>query len=141
MNLLLRLLFLNLTTYGLVIENIVNGSAQIAYKLYKDCNSEEVYSVCLKKKFITALDRLGQIENVPLFTGINLVRNPLVGWNYSVVNSKELDQNLPRAIDAKEDALTLVLMDKLFKYIGSRNIEIIFPRYDIKEFVDEGNCN
>lgn len=139
MNLLLRLLFLILTTYGYVVENIVNASAEIAYRLYKDCSNEEVYSVCFKKKLITALERLGRIENVSLISGINLVRNPTVGWNHSEVNSNVLEQNLPRALDAKEDALSLMLLDTFFKYVGSRNMEISLPSFDVNVLIEEGN--
>lgn len=139
MKLPLFVLFFGATAYALAEEEFADSSARIAYKLYDECTNDVGFSVCLKKKAITVLDRLGRMENVSLGIGINVVSKPDANCNETAVTEKELEQQLPRALDAKEDALSYMLMDKLFKYIGSRNVEISLPKFDAQELVEEGN--
>lgn len=138
MKLILCVLFLCATTYGLAEEGVADESARIAFKLYNDCTNDVGFSVCLKKKAITFLDRLGRMENVSVATGINIVRKPTANNNESVLTENELEQNLPRALDAREDALSVMLLDKLFSYMGSRNVEVSLPKFEVQEFVEEG---
>lgn len=139
MKLLLCVLFLSATAYGLAEEDVADESARIAFKLYNDCTNDIGFSVCLKKKAITLLDRLGRMENVSVTTGINIVRKPAAISNESAaLTENDLEQNLPRALDAKEDALSVMLVDKLFNYIGSRNVEVSLPKFEAQALVEEG---
>lgn len=119
-------------------EELADSSARIAIKLYNDCNNDVGFSVCLKKKAISLLDRLGRMENVSLGAGINIVQRPDANCNESAVSEKDMEDNLPRALDAKEDALSYMLMDKLFNYVGSRRVELSLPKLDASELVEEG---
>lgn len=139
MKLILCVLFLCSTAYGVAEEEFADSSARIAYKIYEDCTKDVGLSVCLKKKAITFLDRLGRMENVSLATGINIVIKPTANCNDSAVTENELEKTLPRAIDAKEDALSYMLMDKLFKFVGSRNLEVSLPKFEVQELVEEGD--
>lgn len=138
MKLILCVLFLCATAYGVAEEEFADSSARIAFKIYKDCTNDVGFSVCLKKKAITFLDRIGRMENVSIATGINVVRKPNENCNDSAVTEADLEQTLPRALDAKEDALSYMLMDKLFKYVGSRSVEVSLPKFEIQELVEEG---
>lgn len=138
MKFFLCILLLGTTAYGIVEEEFADDSARIAYRLYNDCSKDVGFSVCLKKKAITFLDRMGRMENVSLVSGINIVRNPAAECNDSVVNETDLEQTLPRALDAKEDALSVMLLDKLSNYVGSRTVEVSLPKFDVKGLVEEG---
>lgn len=119
-------------------EDTFSNSARVAFKLYEDCRSDVSLSVCFKKKAITFLDRLGRMENITLGTRIKILRRIDAEYNDTVVGDKELEQNLPREIDDKEDELTYTLMDKLFKYLGSRKLEISLPKLSAEGMVREG---
>lgn len=138
MKLILCVLILSVIASVIADEELADSSARIAYKLYNDCSNEVGYSVCFKKKVITLLDRLGRMENVSLGIGINIVKKPYANSNESIMTEKDLDDTLPRAVDAKEDALSYMLLDKLFKYVGSRNLEVSLPKFDTQELVEEG---
>lgn len=121
-----------LTATSVVICDTSYTGTQIVSRLYKDCNKEIGISVCLKKKLITLLDRLGRMENVTLVSGINIVRKQGVNISSAVV----AQNNLSRAV--KDDSLSYVLLDKFIKYIGSRNLEISFPMLDTEKLLEEG---
>lgn len=139
MKLLLSVLFLSATAYAADEEDFADTSAQTAYTIYSECSNDVGFSVCLKKKAVTFLDRIGRMENVTLAPGVNIVLKPDANCNETVVNGDVLEQTLPRAIDAKEDALSYMLVDKFFKYVGSRNLELSLPKFDAEELIEEGN--
>ncbi|KAF7274114.1 hypothetical protein GWI33_013205 [Rhynchophorus ferrugineus] len=104
-------------------------------KVYDECSKSD-FSTCLKKKAITFLDRLGRMERLALVDGITLIKSPDVEPVTPVVTENEIDQNLPRTLEGKDEFLNKLLLEKAGNLLGSRTIEISVPK--VSELVEEG---
>lgn len=113
---------------------------RIALKVYDDCAKADSFSVCLKKKAITFLDRLGRMENVSVADGVSVKRAANAPVEGPVVTEEKLDETLPRSEDAKENALDNMIVDKVANFVGSRTIEVSLPRLAPEDLgVETGN--
>lgn len=113
-------------------ESFESTGIRMALKLYDECNKVEGFSPCLKKKAITFLDRLGRMDKITLAEGVIVSKtsdSPLE----PTVTEEQLDSTLPRADDAKDQALNTILLDKVSKLVGSRSIELTLPKLDLEE--------
>lgn len=104
----------------------------MALKIYDECNKAEGFSPCLKKKAITFLDRLGRMEKINLADGVIVSKSSDAPLE-PTVTEEQLDSTLPRADDAKDQALNTILLDKVSKLVGSRSIELTLPKLDLEE--------
>lgn len=101
---------------------------KIALKVYDDCAKAESFSICLRKKAITFMDRLGRTEHFSVGEGVTVKRAADAPAEGPIVSEQELEETLPRSEDAKENALDNIIMDKVTNFVGSRTIEISLPR-------------
>lgn len=135
------LLVLFCVTVAFAADGFEDASTRVALKVYEDCSASEDFYVCLKKKAITFLDRLGRAEKFSLSDSVKIVRAADAPAPNEEVSEAKLDEILPRSADAKNAALTEMLSEKVTDFIGSRTIEISLPRAfkddDIAE--EEGN--
>lgn len=115
-----------------------DSSTRIALKLFHECAKDDGLSVCLKKKAVTLLDRLGRADNLTLTDGITLYQVGKDLKKEPEVTEQQLEQILPRSIDDKEDALTNMIFEKFFDFIGSRTVEIALPKVTAEDFIGEG---
>lgn len=105
-----------------------SAGVRIALKVYDDCAKAENFSVCLKKKAVTFLDRLGRAENFSVVDGVTVKRAANAPVDGPAVTEDKLDETLPRSEDAKENALDSMLVDKVSNFIGSRTVEVSLPK-------------
>lgn len=115
-------------TVALAADGFEDTSTRIALKVYDDCSASEDFYVCLKKKAISFLDRLGRAEKFFISDSVKIVRAADAPAPKEDVSEEKLDEILPRSIDAKNAALTEMLSNKVTDFIGSRTIEISLPR-------------
>lgn len=131
-------------TATFAVESFEDMSTRVALKVYEDCSASEDFYVCLKKKAITVLDRLGRAQKFSISDSVKLVRASDAPAPKEVLNEAKLDEILPRSIDAKNSALSEMIFEKISDFIGSRTIEISLPRTfpddeDSEEEEEEGN--
>lgn len=115
-------------TVALAADGFEDTSTRIALKVYEDCSASEDFYVCLKKKAISFLDRLGRAEKFSISDSVKIVRAADAPELKEEVSEEKLDEILPRSIDAKNAALTEMLSSKMKDFVGSRTIEISLPR-------------
>lgn len=113
-------------------ESFESTGIRLALKIYDDCSKSDGFSQCLKKKAITFLDRLGRMDHFALAEGVVVSRANEVTPE-TTLSEEQLEKTLPRASDAKDDALTNILLEKVSKFVGSRTIEITIPKMGLEE--------
>ncbi|XP_044271486.1 uncharacterized protein LOC123015677 [Tribolium madens] len=105
---------------------------RLVLKIYDDCSKSSGFSPCLKKKAITFLDRLSRMDHFTLAEGVMITKSNDV-IPEATLSEEQLENTLPRASDAKDEALTNILLDKVAKFVGSRTIEVTFPKLALEE--------
>ncbi|XP_018577808.1 uncharacterized protein LOC108916092 [Anoplophora glabripennis] len=118
-------------------DSFENAGVRIVFKIFEDCTAADVFSSCLKNKAITIMDRLGRMEKFSLVDGITIIRASDV-QNDETVNENQLENTLPRSADNENDDLNTRLLNKISKFIGSRNIEITMPKFSFEDFEEGG---
>ncbi|EFA09555.1 hypothetical protein TcasGA2_TC011665 [Tribolium castaneum] len=105
---------------------------RLVLKIYDDCSKSSGFSPCLKKKAITFLDRLSRMDHFTLAEGVMVTKSNEITPEPSI-SEEQLENTLPRASDAQDAALTNILLDKVAKFVGSRTIEVTFPKLALEE--------
>lgn len=123
---LILLLFCGTAAYA--SEGFEDASTRVALKVYEDCSASEDFYVCLKKKAVTFLDRLGRAEKFSISDSVKIVRVADAPVQKDEVTEAKLDEILPRSADAKNAALTEMLSEKISDFLKSRTVEISLPR-------------
>lgn len=108
-------------------QDTIDTGVRVAMKIYDDCKKSEGFSPCLKKKAITFVDRLSRMEKLTLTDGITLIKSADAKPE-PVLSEEQLEASLPRALEAKDDALTNIVMDKVSNFFSSRSLDIAVPR-------------
>lgn len=120
-------------------DSFESSSVQLALKIYDDCENDGLgLSVCLKKKAITFLDRLGRMDKLALSDSVVVHKNTDESKEEAEITENDLDKTLPRSSDAKDDALTEMLVKKIANFIGSRSIEVTLPKISASDLIGEG---
>ncbi|XP_011314448.1 uncharacterized protein Osi12 [Fopius arisanus] len=120
-------------------ETIFDKGYRSLYRVYEECQQRNGgVSPCLKKKAISFFERLGRIDNLPLFDNLELVKVP--GVNYTYPQSGDVE-NLGRAGVSREDTLNDILLDRISNLMNGFNIQIRLPKTssgELKRSVEEG---
>lgn len=125
-------LVLGIASSAIATESFDNIGVRIALRVYDECSKADGFSPCLKKKAITFLTRLGRMDKFSLGEGIAVVRTeeaPSIEEN--TITEDQLDKTLPRAVDAKDEALNTILLDKLTSFVSSRTLQVTLPKLDL----------
>lgn len=111
-------------------------------RIYDDCQrADGGFSMCLKKKAVTFIDRVSKIETINLGDGIKVVGLENDVKVPKTLSENDLDQMLPRGLEDRDYFLTNLLTEKLASYISGRNIQISLPQItssDIGRGMEEG---
>lgn len=109
-------------------------------RMYEDCNrSADGFSICIKAKLITFLDRFAQIESISVAEGVKVVRtavspNALDGGDEKRIKGEDnWEQTLPRGLEARDDAMTDVLVKKAVKLLSERTLKVELPSFSAME--------
>ncbi|XP_066146143.1 keratin, type I cytoskeletal 10-like [Euwallacea fornicatus] len=106
--------------------NTYTGSLREVLNLYVECSHSEGLSPCLKMKALDLIDRVSRMQKIFLMDGV-----VINGQTEEVPNAPTLEEeekNLPRALDAKNQALSSMLFTKIARMIGSKTIEVSLPK-------------
>ena len=123
-------------------DSILDKGYRAAYRVYDDCQQRNVgVSACLKKKAITFFDRIGRIDNLPIFENLELVKAPGVTIE-PVKNVSEIEATLGRTSGAsRDDVLNDILLDRVSSMMNSFNVRIRLPKtssVELKRSIEEG---
>lgn len=103
-------------------------------RVYDECSkAENGFTLCLKKRALTFIDRLSRVDSLSL-GDMKIVRNeraaPVEG---KPLTDSELEQSLPRGLEARDEALTTMLLDRIAGVFSSRTVQISLPKLSSEE--------
>lgn len=99
------------------------------YKAYQECSASDLMS-CLKLKLVAALDRVARnyVVELPIFDGISFVQDPkstnLVGNVNHVKTEAELEAELPRSLNERDNALNTLIVDKITGFLDTHSLQV-----------------
>lgn len=121
-------------------------------RMYEDCQrAPDGFSICIKAKLITFLDRFALIDSFNVAEGVKVVRSSQDSPN--AVDDKSLkksskdkddwEKTLPRGLEARDEAMTDVLVKKVVKVFSERTLRVELPSFsaiDVGRGLEEGRC-
>lgn len=107
----------------------VFGDLRYVYQVYKDCSGSELSS-CLKLKLLTAMDRVSRSIQLNIVDGITLVKDDPNTPDEQPKSAEEIEANLPRALDDREDALNTMILDKIVNFFQSHTLKLKLPNVE-----------
>lgn len=107
-------------------KNNYYGSVREVLNLYNECSHSEGLSPCLKMKALSLIDRVSRMEKISVLDGVVLTGK--TEENPNEPSLEEVEKTLPRALDAKSQALTSMIFNRIAKMLGSKSIEISVPK-------------
>ncbi|KAJ8684347.1 hypothetical protein QAD02_020139 [Eretmocerus hayati] len=120
---------------GRAAGGVINELRSI-YQIYKDCAGAEVSS-CLKVRLLTAMDRVSRSAQINVAEGLTLIKDdqpkddqPKETVDEAIKTPQEIEASLPRSLEAKEDALNSMIMDKAADFLQSHTLKIKLPNVE-----------
>ena len=107
----------------------VFGDLRYVYQVYKECSGSEM-SACLKLKLLAAMDRVSRSVQLNIVDGITLVKDDPIAQDEPPKSAEEIEANLPRALDDKEDALNSMILDKVVNFFQSHTLKLKLPNVE-----------
>lgn len=139
------LMVLTLTTRicGAADDDLTNSGIRTVMRMFDECHRADTgFSACIKRKAITFVDRVKQIDTISMSEGIKVVRKKDAAVENAATVDPNWEQTLPTDLAAKDEALSNVLMDKVANLVNERSIKITFPNMSPAELgrgLEEGN--
>lgn len=114
-------------------EDIYNQGTRAVLRVYDECNKAEFgVTACLKKKAITFIDRVARLDSLAVNEGFKIVKNANA-QEMKVISENELEKTLPRGLEAREEALTELLVEKVASFVNGRTVQIELPKMSTEE--------
>ncbi|XP_050437154.1 uncharacterized protein LOC126843585 [Adelges cooleyi] len=89
------------------------GDMRVLFKVFQECSKSQ-FVPCLKHKLLTAIDRVGEQQQMEIFDGVMLVKDP----NAVIVPAAE--DGARSADDSKLDA---AIVEKVVNFFKTRNVQ------------------
>lgn len=122
-------------------EDAYNQGTRALLRVYDECNKAEYgLTACLKKKAITFIDRVARMDSLAVNEGFKVVKNANAP-ELKVISENELERTLPRGLEARDDALTELLVEKVASFVSGRTIQVELPKMsteDLGRGIEEG---
>lgn len=123
-------------------EDMYNQGTRALLRVYDECNKAEFgLTSCLKKKAISIIDRVARLDSLTVNEGFKVVKNANA-IDMKVISENELEQNLPRGLEARDEALTELLIQKVASFVNGRTVQIELPKMstdDLGRGLEEGS--
>lgn len=114
-------------------EDFYNQGTRALLRVYDECNKAEYgLTSCLKKKAITFIDRVGRLDSLTFTEGFKVVKNPNAP-ELKPLSENELERTLPRGLEAREEVLTGMLVDKVANFVSGRTLQVELPKVSTEE--------
>lgn len=135
-------LVLVLTVISVNTEDIQSQGLKTLIRVYDDCQKAEFgLQICLKKKAIKFLRRIGQVESINLSDGLKFIRSDDKQQS-SAIPDNELEQSLPRTLEARDHVLNNILSDQVARFLSNSTIQLEVPKItpdEIGRAMEEGD--
>lgn len=128
-----------------------NTAVRAVLRVFDECQKAEGgFTLCIKRKAITFVDRVIQIDSINVGDGVKVLRSKTGDMDDVSSIAKALDpnweQSLPRGFEAKDEALSNLLLSKVTDLLSGRTIKVTLPAVSAVEFgrgLEEGmfQCN
>lgn len=114
-------------------------------RVYDECQKAEGgFPPCIKKKTISFIDRVTKIDAITIGDGVKLVRSEdSVADQDATAIQTDYEQSLPRGLEARDEALSLILFERISNFFNGRVLKINLPKLssdDIGRQLEEGMC-
>uniref|UniRef100_A0A182YGJ5 Uncharacterized protein n=1 Tax=Anopheles stephensi TaxID=30069 RepID=A0A182YGJ5_ANOST len=120
-------------TVSAATEDYQSQSLRAIVRVYDECSKAETgFSPCLKKRAITFIDRLSRVDALAL-GDLKIVRNERAAEPSKPLTEAELEQSLPRGLEARDEALTNMLLEKVAGIFSSRTVQVTLPKLSSEE--------
>lgn len=98
----------------------------MVYRLYQQCAAENL-SVCLKVKLLTGLEKVQRSSKVlKIMEGIQFVKaDDSEEPKKTLLNEADLEANLPRALEAKEQVLTNMIVKNIAGFLQRHTLQVL----------------
>lgn len=110
-------------------------------RVYDECQKAEGgFPPCIKKKTISFIDRVAKMDAITIGDGVKLVRTE-DSVNDSSATQTDYEQSLPRGLESRDEALSLILFERISKFFNGRVLKINLPKLsseDIGRQLEEG---
>lgn len=122
-------------------DDAYNQGTRALLRVYDECSKAEYgLTACLKKKAITFIDRVARMDSLAVNEGFKVVKNANAP-ELKVISENELERTLPRGLEARDDALTELLIEKVASFVNGRTVQIELPKMsteDLGRGLEEG---
>ncbi|XP_015114410.1 uncharacterized protein LOC107039358 [Diachasma alloeum] len=110
--------------------NGIFGELRYVYQMYKDCSGAELSS-CLKLRLLTAMDRVSRSAQLNIAEGVTVVKDENTQEKEATPKTpQEIEANLPRSLEDKEDALNTMIFDKFLRFFQSHTLKLKLPNVE-----------
>lgn len=112
-------------------------------RVYDECQKAEGgFPPCIKKKTISFIDRVTKIDAITIGDGVKLIRTEdSVTDQDAAATQTDYEQSLPRGLEARDEALSLILFERISNFFNGRVLKINLPKLssdDIGRQLEEG---
>lgn len=112
-------------------------------RVYDECQKAEGgFPPCIKKKTISFIDRVTKIDAITIGDGVKLIRSEdSVTDQDAAATQTDYEQSLPRGLEARDEALSLILFERISNFFNGRVLKINLPKLssdDIGRQLEEG---
>lgn len=118
--------------FAVIVQSQEHPGVRAILKVYDDCSKAEGFTLCLKKKAFTFMDRLARMDKLAILDGVTVVKSANAP-QVPTLSEDQLENSLPRTLETKEGALDDLLLNKATNYISSRTLQITLPQVDAQE--------
>lgn len=123
-------------------DDVYNQGTRALLRVYDECSkAEHGVTSCLKKKAITFIDRVARLDSLAVNEGFKIVKNENA-IDMKVISENELEKTLPRGLEARDEALTELLIEKAATFVNGRTVQIELPKMSSEELgrgLEEGD--
>ncbi|XP_058060393.1 uncharacterized protein LOC131211061 [Anopheles bellator] len=119
-------------------EDYQSQGLRAALRVYDECSrADGGFGPCLKKRAITFIDRLSRVDTLSV-GDLRIVRNERSAVatdpaTKPILTEAELEQSLPRGLEARDEALTNMLLEKVAGVFSSRTVQVTLPKLSSEE--------
>ncbi|GJQ85509.1 hypothetical protein Trydic_g23095 [Trypoxylus dichotomus] len=121
-------------TTTLAVESWDAAGVRVAIRVYEECSKSEGFSPCLKKKALTFFNRLSRMDKLALSDDLVIIKSDDAPANDSSVTDEQLENALPKDLDARDAALDNLLYNKVTSFVTSRTLRFTMPQVSMGDF-------
>jgi len=103
-----------------------NKQITMVQRMLNDCSSGDPFTICLKAKAVTFLDRIFRKDNIQVMDGLSLVADEKSSSARSgrALTEEELSASLPRELGKKEETLDQLIVSKISDFFTSHSLKL-----------------